>query len=207
MSRTTTRWLASGGVIGPSTFLAAWVGGGMLSGVAGSSIEDPISRLAAIDAPTRWLMTAGFAGFALGVSGFALALRFDLGGPSWTAAAVAAGSTLLVACAPLDHSLLVDRLHGLFAGVGYLAVSATPLLAARRLLQRGQSGLAAAGVVSGVVSAAALAASLLGAPAGLFQRIGLTVADAWIVAMALSVMLTPRERFRPLEHGERLRRG
>ncbi|WP_158412510.1 DUF998 domain-containing protein [Ilumatobacter nonamiensis] len=184
-----TRRLALGGAIGPSIFVAAWVGGAAIAGSGYSSIEDPISRLAAVDASTRPLMTIGFVGFGLGVGAFALALRRDVGGPAAMAAAVAAGATVLVACAPLDRSSTVDRLHGLFAGIGYLAVSATPLLAAPRLFERGAQRLAAAGVAAGAVSTVALAASLLGAPTGLFQRIGLTTADAWIVACAVAIAI------------------
>lgn len=205
--RSSTRRWAVGGVVGPGAFVGAWVVGAVASGSDYSSLVDPISRLAAVGAPTRALMTAGFVGFGLGVAGFSVALRRVLGGSSSTAAVVAAGVTVLVACAPLDHSSLVDRLHGLFAGVGYVALAAVPLLAAPRLFDRGAPRLAAAGIAASAVCATALSASLLGAPTGLFQRIGLTVADAWIIATAIAIVVGADARFESSAGRERSPRG
>jgi uncharacterized membrane protein YczE len=50
-------------------------------------------------------------------------------------------------------------------------------------------------VAAGITSAIALALSLTGLPTGLFQRIGLTVGDAWIVVAAVAIRgghLAPR---------------
>ena len=82
---------------------------------------------------------------------------------------------------------MVDRLHGLFAGIGYVTLAATPLLAAPPLLAMGRRRLAVAGIAAGVASAIALALTTTGLPTGLFQRVGLTVTDAWIIAAALAV--------------------
>ena len=180
---------AIGGVLGPAAFVGAWVVGALTTDAEYSMIDDPISRLAAVGAPTRALMTAGFVGFGLGVSAFAWSLRRHLAGRAWLAALGAAGATLLVATAPLDRSEFVDRLHGAFAGTGYVALAATPLLAAPHLVAAGHRGVAAAGTVAGLVSAASLAASLTGLPTGLFQRVGLTATDSWIMATAALVLL------------------
>ena len=182
---------AAGGVAGPIVFIGAWVGGSIVAGGGYSFIDDAISRLAATGSSTRPLMTCGFVGFGLGVGAFAAALRRSLRGPAWIAALGAAGSTILVAAAPLDHSTLVDRFHAAFAGAGYLALAATPLLAARHLVADGRVALARSGVVAGIVSAASLVVSLSPAPTGLFQRIGLTATDLWIIAIGV-VLITAR---------------
>ncbi len=162
-------------MIGPASFIGAWITGAIITDVDYSSVDDPISRLAAVGAPTRPLMTAGFIGFGVGVSAFAVALRRRIPGPAWIAAATAAGSTVLVAAAPLDRSESIDGLHGLFAGSGYVALAATPLLAAPHLLRGGRGGLGLAGIGAGIVSASALVISLAGPPTGFFQRLGLTI--------------------------------
>lgn len=189
MARDPADLLAIGGVLGPCAFVGAWIVGAAVTDVEYSLIDDPISRLAAVDAPTQPLMTAGFIGFGLGVAAFAAVLRRRLPGPAWIAAATTAGATLLVAATPLDHSEFVDSLHGLFAGVGYVSLAAVPLLAAQPLLAGRSRLLGRTGVGVGVVSAVALVASLSGLPTGLFQRIGLTTTDAWLVATAMAVLL------------------
>ncbi|MGB4746437.1 MAG: DUF998 domain-containing protein, partial [Candidatus Microthrix parvicella] len=48
-----------GGIVGPAAFIGAWVAGTVvLDGY--SPITDAISRLAAVGADTRWLMSTGF---------------------------------------------------------------------------------------------------------------------------------------------------
>ena len=52
-----------GGIVGPAAFIGAWVAGTVvLDGY--SPITDAISRLAAVGADTRWLMSTGFLAFA-----------------------------------------------------------------------------------------------------------------------------------------------
>ena len=187
----TTRW-ALGGLLGPAAFIGAWVTGTLVTDADYSPVDDPISRLAAVDAPTQPLMTAGFVGFGLGVSAFAVALRRRVPGPAWIAAATSAAATVLVAATPLDRSDAVDQLHGLFAGVGYVALTLTPVLAAPHLVRAGRRGLGLAGFGAGAVSAGALVLSLAGPPSGLFQRLGLTSGDLWIMAAAVSMLLGHR---------------
>lgn len=181
------RWAALGGVVGPAAFVGAWVAGAVVTNVTYSSIEDAISRLAALGADTRPLMTAGFTGFGIGLPAYAWALRRTVAGPAWAAAALAGLATLSVAALPLDRSDSVDTWHGVAAGIGYLAVAATPLLAARPLRRAGHDLLGRLGIASGAVSAAALALTATGTATGLFQRLGLTAADAWIAASGVAI--------------------
>lgn len=184
----TRRTAALGGILGPSAFIAAWVAGATVTARTFSSVDDPISRLAAAGSDTGGLMTAGFVVFGVAVPIYAWALREAVGGPAWIAATATGLATLGVAATPLDHSDVVDRLHGLLAGFGYLALAATPLLAARPLLAAGHRHLGVGAVVAGVVSAVALAATVLDVPSGLFQRVGLTATDGWIVASAVAIL-------------------
>ena len=185
--RDPVRTAALGGVIGPAGFIGAWVIGAAATSAPYSSIDDAISQLAAVGSDTRWLMTAGFVTFGLSLPVYAWALRSTVAGRAWITATATGLATLAVAAAPLDRSDTVDRLHGLFAGIGYLTLAATPLLAAPRLLAMGHRRLARAGIAAGVTSAIALALTTTGLPTGLFQRVGLTVSDAWIITTALAI--------------------
>jgi hypothetical membrane protein len=185
--RDPTRTATLGGVIGPAGFIGAWVIGAATTSAPYSPIEDAISRLAAIGSDTRWVMTAGFVTFGLSLPVYARALRATLPGTAWIAATATGLATLAVAAAPLDRSDTVDRLHGIFAGIGYLTLAATPLLAAPPLLAMGHPRLARSGIAAGVTSAISLALTTTGLPTGLFQRVGLTVSDVWIIATALAI--------------------
>lgn len=181
------RVAALGGVVGPAAFLGAWLAGASLTAADYSSVDDAISRLAAVGADTRSLMTAGFLAFGVGLPLYAVALRRVVAGPAWITAAVTGLATLAVAATPLDRSVQVDRWHGVFAGIGYVTLAATPLLAARSLRVQGHRALADAGVAAGAVSAVALLLTLTNLPTGAFQRLGLTVTDLWVVASALAI--------------------
>lgn len=173
--------------MGPAGFIGAWVIGATVTAAPYSSINDAISRLAAVDSDVRWLMTAGFVTFGLSLPVYAYALRSTVPGRAWITAAATGLATLAVAAAPLDHSDTVDRLHGIFAGLGYLTLAATPLLAAPSLLAMGHRRLALSGLAAGLTSAIALALTTISFPTGIFQRVGLSVSDAWIFATALAI--------------------
>ena len=181
------RALAWGGVIGPVGFVTAWAtAGAVTSGY--SPVEDAISRLAAIHAPTRWVMTAGFVCFGVAVPVYSVALRDALGGRAWLAAMVTGLATLGVAAVPLDVSKTTDLVHGGFASVGYAALALTPVLAAGPLARRGHRRAASVSRAVGVLSGACLAATTVGSASGLFQRAGLTLGDLWLAASATAII-------------------
>ncbi len=185
--RNAVRTAALGGVIGPAGFIGAWVIGAAATSAPYSSIDDAISQLASVSSDTRWLMTAGFVTFGMALPVYAWALRSSVPGRAWITATATGLATLAVAAAPLDRSDTVDQLHGIFAGIGYLTLAATPILAAAPLLAMGHRRLAQSGIAAGLASAIALALTTTGLPTGLFQRVGLTVSDAWIIATALAI--------------------
>jgi hypothetical membrane protein len=178
---------AVGGIVGPIAFVSAWVATGAVTS-SYSPVHDAISRLAALHAPTRVAMSAGFVAFGVGLPTYAYALRRALPGPAWIAAAVSGLATLGVAAAPLDRSAAGDSLHGVFAGIGYVALAATPLLAAVALHRTHRRGWARVSAAFGAVAGAGLALTLAGPAHGLFQRAGLTVADVWVVASAIAIV-------------------
>jgi hypothetical protein len=179
------RLAALGGVVGPAAFVTAWAVGGAVTTEPYSPVEDAISRLAAVHAPTRPLMTAGFVVFGIGVPLYGLALRDALEGPAWASAVATGVATLGVAALPLDHSSTMDLAHGAAASIGYVTLAGVPLLASTALHRNGFRRSAAASFLAGAVCGASLVATLAGTNHGLYQRIGLTVGDAWIVASAL----------------------
>jgi len=174
-----------GGVVGPVAFVTAWaVAGARASDY--SSVDDAISRLAAVHASTRLVMSAGFVVFGVGVALFAVALRHVLSGSAWIAALASGLCTLAVAAFPLDAG--VDSAHAATAVVGYITLAATPLLASMALVRGGRASVARVSFVVGCTSAALLGASLLGPASGLFQRAGLGVTDVWICAAAIATV-------------------
>ena len=180
------RALAVGGVVGPAAFVTAWSALGA-SRPGYSPAHDAISRLAAMDAETRAAMTAGFVAFGVGVPLHGLALRSALQGMAWVLAVATGVATLGVAAFPLG-SPSSDAAHGVCAFAGYAALSAMPLVASRSMAGQGRLGWARLSTAAGVVSGASLLATTLGPFDGLFQRIGLTVTDAWIMATAVEVL-------------------
>jgi hypothetical membrane protein len=179
------------GIAAPTAFVSAWLLGGLQADDY-SPLREAISDLAREGAETRPLMTSGLVGFGLLLPVWAPVLGRQLRSRSVRNAAMVAGlSTLGVALLPLtrDGETTQDTLHAVAAGTGYLAMAATPLLAAGPLRRLGDERAAASSVVVGAVSAAALVGTLLlDERGGGLQRLGLGVVDLWHVAAAAWVL-------------------
>ena len=175
-------------MVGPVAFVAAWAALG-----ATADGYDPtraaISRLAAVGAPGRPAMTAGLLVLSAGMGLYAAALHPRR---AWIPAAANAATTLGVAALPLGSRY--DDAHGAFAALSYLTRAAIPLAAAP-----GRPGRAAprAAVAVGLVSGLCLLATTMGARVGLFQRLGLGVAQAWVVLSALRLASGPTSSSTP----------
>ncbi len=187
-SRTRLAWAA--GIGGPAAFVGAWVAGGLIKD-GYSPVQDTISRLAEEGASTRPLMTAGFVGFGLLMPIFAYRLGRALGSPAAGAAVTASAlGTLAVAAFPVTAAggTTGDSLHYGAAAVAYTANVVAPLVAARHLDGRARR----ISQVTGLAIAAALVGSVrVEDGTGLLQRVGLTMFDAWAVAMAVRGLRTP----------------
>ena len=180
------RPLAAGGVLGPVAFVAAWsLLGPTVEGY--SPVDDAISRLAAVGAPSRTMMTAGLVVFGVGLCLYAVALRRALAGPAWVAAALAGASALGVAAFPLGQAANGGP-HAAFAVTAYAAVAAMPLLAVQPMRASSRWGWARFSLATGLLSSGFLLATAVGPASGLFQRMGLTVADLWIVPSAVDII-------------------
>jgi hypothetical membrane protein len=190
LSAAGVRRCALGGIVGPIAFLAAWCIGGFAASDY-SAADDAISHLAEIGAPTRVLMSAGFIVFGVGLAVYAVALRDRLPGPAGIAAAAAGVATLGVAAAPLGRSDAGDTLHGVLASAGYVALALIPLLAAGPLRAAGRTRAAIFSLAVGSVAAISLLATTLGPLDGMFQRLGLTIVDVWIVLSAVAMRSEP----------------
>jgi hypothetical protein len=177
------------GVLAPVSFVGAWaVCGGLRPGY--SPVHEAISQLARQGTANRLGMTAGFVGFGVLLPVFAERLPSWLGaGPALRAAATVAGlSTLAVAALPLQREPggSGDVWHAVAAGVGYVAMAASPALAVRPLLRDGRRTPARVSAAVSVASAVCLGVSVTAGPTGLFQRLGLGVVDAWFASVAIA---------------------
>jgi hypothetical membrane protein len=177
------------GVLGPTAFVSGWlVNGARTPGY--DPLVDAISRLAAEGAPTRAAMTACFVAFGVLVPVWARTLARELDRPALLPVVTVAGlATLAVAALPLTEQGggLQDAGHAAAALTGYVAMAATPLVAARALPPAARR----VSVVTGVLSATALLVSVATGSGGA-QRLGLTVVDAWHVVVAAGVLLRAR---------------
>lgn len=190
--RNGTRLPAGWGLVaGPAAFITAWaVAGARTPGY--DPVVDAISRNAAIGAPHRPLMSAGFIAYGLLVPIGATALRRSLPGPAWAAAVVSGAGTLAVASLPLDSSAGMDTAHGVAATVGYVGIGLTPVLAARPLHEAGHRRLARISTAAGAVIGAALVLSRVDSIGGLAQRVGLTIGDVWLAVAGTALALGHR---------------
>ena len=177
--------LALGGVVGPVAFVTAWAWCGWVTD-GYSPVSGAISDLAARGSPTRAIMTAGFVVFGVAVPLYGLALRQAGTGWAGLAAVVCGLATLGVAAVPLGRGH--DGLHGAFAGLGYVALTLVAVFMVGPLRRMGRRRWANAGTVAAVVAGSCLVATAWGPAHGLFQRLGLTVGDAWLVAGAVVVV-------------------
>jgi hypothetical protein len=129
-------------------------------------------------------MTAGLVALGVGMGLYAAAVRPRR---SWLPAAANSVTTLAVAALPLGAGF--DTAHGVSAALGYLTLAAIPVTAAADASgQPGRRAAIAAGAVAGLCL---LATTVTGRP-GLFQRTGLTVAQAWVAVNALGLVAAPR---------------
>lgn len=175
------------GILGPTAFVGAWLVGGLLTD-GYDPIEQAISQLAREGAPTRALMTSGFVLFGLLMPVWARVIRRELDSRAVGGAVTVAGlATFAVALLPLTREPggTQDLLHAGAAGLGYIAMAVTPLLAAAPLRRLGRDRAAATSVVVGLVSVAALVGTVaVTERSGGLQRLGLTVVDVWHVVAA-----------------------
>ena len=164
-------------MVGPVTFIAAWA-------VLGATAEGydptrhPISRLATLGARTRPAMTAALVVLGTGMVLYGLALRPDR---AWLLPVVNGATAFAVAALPLGGGQ--DTAHGVAAALGYVTLAAIPVAVGRR---------SARSVIVGLIAAACLAATVVVARDGLYQRVGLTVAHLWVVVNALAARPAPR---------------
>ncbi|MCA1735954.1 MAG: DUF998 domain-containing protein [Actinobacteria bacterium] len=176
------RMLLAGAAWGPVVFIGCWlVGGLLLPGY--SPVDDPISRLAAVEAGSRPLMNFGLGAFAIGVGMASWPIRRILG--PWAGAALGLNAlmTVGVLATPLDLSPSTDVAHGVFAGVAYVALTAVGALGSIWLRQHNRKWRA--WLVVSLVTGGALALSASDLAPGLLQRIGLTTTDMALILTGL----------------------
>jgi hypothetical membrane protein len=187
MKAVIARRLAWGGIAGPAAFVVAWSAAGARRPDY-SPIEDPISRLAGAGAPTQAAMSLGFLAFGAGVGVYSAAAASRLSRATGAASALTAAATVGIAALPLDTPR-GGVPHAVAAGLAYAALATTQLAGSRALAGLGLRTAARVSALSGVTTAVALGASaVVSSRTGLFQRVGLTLGDAWIAATAMWIV-------------------
>lgn len=182
------RWSALGLAAGPVAFVSVWaVGGSRTPGY--SPVHDAISGIAAVGAPERGLMTAGFVAYGAAVLAGTPALRRSVVGRAWPAVVVNGLATWGVAALPLDVSQAGDLAHGVAATIGYVSLAAAPALAAGPLARAGHHGAARASVAAAVAIGAFLVLTTVADAKGLTQRTGLGIGDLWLVATGVALAI------------------
>jgi hypothetical protein len=101
------------------------------------ALEDSISDLAAVDAPSRVLMTLGFAAYVFGGGTSAWPLRQVIGKPAVFALGLNAALTLGVMLTPSGRSPDTDILHAFFAVLADFSLALVGQLGAVALRRRG----------------------------------------------------------------------
>ena len=184
------RAAAGCGIAGPVAFVGGWFVNGLRT-ESYDPVQDAISQLARVGAPTRLSMSVCFVAFGVLVPLWAPTVARELGTPALRPAVTVAGlATVAVAALPLTREPggTQDLLHAVVAGTGYVAMALTPLLAAAGLRRRGRPRAAALSAAVGVVSAMSLVGTVVADQSGLFQRLGLGVVDLWHVVVATWVL-------------------
>lgn len=169
-------------MVGPIIFIAAWAVMGATA-AGHDPTRDAISRLAALGAPTRPAMTAGLVALGAGIALYGFALRPS---PTWALPVASGALTLVVAALPLESRY--DTAHGVAATLGYATLAAVPVVVGSRYARPVWARMS---VATGLVSGALLLASVLVSRDGLYQRMGLTVAQLWVAISALGLLRSP----------------
>ncbi|WP_421119388.1 DUF998 domain-containing protein [Aquihabitans daechungensis] len=184
-------WSALGLVAGPAAFIGGWLVGGARTPDY-SPVNDAISRIAAVGASERALMTAAFVTYGASVIVGSTALRTSPLRRCWSIAAVNGAATIAVAALPLEHSSTMDTWHGVAAGIGYVSITVLQLASAKPLRATGHDRAAALALAGGVTSGLCLVATTVTDANGFFQRLGLTVGDVWLVATGIALFRAGR---------------
>ena len=153
-----------------------------------SPTTDAISRLAAVGADTRVLMSAGFLGFSTASIPAAGAVRRAIPGSAWVGVVGTGLATAAVAALPLDRNPVIDAAHALAAGAGYALFVYAAAAAAKPLWEAGRRSLATISMCVAVLASAALVATPFVEASGLLQRIGLTSLDVWLATISALVL-------------------
>ena len=174
-------------VLAPMVFIVGWNVGGRLT-LDYSPMHQAISRIAAVGAPQRSLMTAAFVGYSAWILAAIPAVRRTYVERIWPALLVNGLATLAVAALALDRSHIIDVGHGVAATAGYLSLAAVPILGAKPLKEAGfaksamASWLAAAGILAFLLLTLVLDAK------GFAQRAGLTIGDVWLACTGFAIV-------------------
>ncbi len=204
------RLLLACGLIGPAAFTAAWIAGS--SRQPGYSVaNEHISGLAATDARTPSLMTAGFIALGLSTIGFAAALDRRLGATARAPELLGASGVAICVAGllrrdrmsnwpmpgdPLERQSWVNDAHDIASVVGHAcATSGLLSLAARLAREPGLRDLALPAAGAAVASSGLMsyfARDVVRPGNGIVQRVGITIPLAFTARLAWRLLREPR---------------
>ena len=212
MSPLGDRLLQACGLIGPAAFTTAWIGASRRQ-PGYSFANEHISGLAAPDASTPVVMTAGFWALGLGTVGFAASLerRLGDGGPG----PPLLGASGLAICAagalrrdrmsnwpmpgdPIGRQSWVNDAHDLASVLGHICATAGLLsLAARLRREPGLRDLAVPAAGAAIASSGVMsyfARDVVRPGNGIVQRVGITIPLAFTMRLAWRLLREDRAR-------------
>lgn len=212
MSSIGDRFLQACGLIGPAAFTTAWIGASRRQ-PGYSFANEHISGLAAPDARTPVVMTAGFWALGLGTVGFAASLerRLGDGGPG----PPLLGASGLAICAagalrrdrmsnwpmpgdPIGRQSWVNDAHDLASVLGHICATAGLLsLSARLRREPGLRDLAVPAAGAAIASSGVMsyfARDVVRPGNGIVQRVGITIPLAFTMRLAWRLLREGRTR-------------
>ncbi|MES2208869.1 MAG: DUF998 domain-containing protein [Chloroflexota bacterium] len=185
--------LLTGAIWGPGLFIIGWLIGGFL--YPGATLANThISSLAAVNAPSRLVMTIGQVAMAAGIAASAFPLRSILGLGAAYGLGLAAISLAAIIATPDGSVPDQGFVHGGFAVLFYAALISVGGLAARHLRSGGFKVAGILAIVVALATAVFLWSSLGETASGLYQRLGITTTSVWLMAVALRRGPVPNRR-------------
>jgi hypothetical protein len=220
MKQGRVRAIALTAIVGPWLFTLTWLVAPLWQDHY-RPLDQAVSELGGRTANLPGIMTAGFAAWAVGIAACALALRLSMPPGRWRTAtvaclALAAGSVVVIAAAPLDCSPLVSRAcydrfkaadlswqnytHD-WAAVVFQVFLPLSAIAVAGFLRPHRPLLALVPLTGGVLGLAGLVNRLATdygfdphSRYGIYQRIGLLVSAGWIELLGAAVLMRLEEK-------------
>ncbi len=194
-------WAVVSSALAPVFLIGGWTVAARLQPPGYDPVRDTISALAGRGVTDRWVMSVGLLGLGLCHGLTALGLR-PAAPAGRTLLGVGAAGTVLVAAFPVPAAG-PSLIHGVVAGLGFVALAVWPACAWRRSARAWTLRRTAAYTATAVLSAlvTVFAVQLYGAAGGghrigLAERIAAGAEALWPLIVVVGVLVSSRSRER-----------